>query len=173
MAAAAHRRWTSIEIAALEQMQAAKVAKPQIAAALGRTEASVQARIDVRRKSESARRLLGAGRGRIHDCKETSEPPPPPFVIRERAIRGLIDPVSYSAKVFGDPLPGYSGKDNKQRHLSVQDALEICALYNGRQGEMVALAASYGVEFGVIKRIIDGSWFNQLLPSNLRFKETV
>jgi hypothetical protein len=89
---------------------------------------------------------------------------PPPYVLRERLIRYSIPQTSLTQMVFHDPVAGYSALASKARKLSVQDALEICALYSGNRGEMVTLAASYGVSQPTVSRILDGSFFESLLP---------
>ena len=105
------------------------------------------------------------------DQTEMQAPPPPRYVLKEREIRRRIPPASFTAKTFGDPLPGYSGKDNVRRKLSVQDALEICSLHTGRRGEVITLAASYRVSRTTILNVLDGSWFDHLLPSSPKFSD--
>jgi hypothetical protein len=89
---------------------------------------------------------------------------PPAYVLRERVIRYSIPQTSLTQMVFHDPVAGYSALASKARKLSVQDALEICALYTGNRGEIVTLAASYGVSQPTVSRILDGSFFESLLP---------
>lgn len=96
-----------------------------------------------------------------HDAFQVA---PPRYVLKEREIRRQIPPASFTAKMFGDPLPGYSGKDNMRRRISVQDALEICALYNGKPAEIIALARSYKVSEATIYSVVRGEWFDRLLP---------
>ena len=56
------------------------------------------------------------------------------------------------------------------RHISVQDALEICALYTGRTGDILTLAATYKISQPTVARIVDGEWFEQLLPRRQGFR---
>jgi len=97
--------------------------------------------------------------------------PPPDYVLRERAIRLTIPPASLGAQLMGDPLPGYSARDNKRREVSVQDALEICALHSGAPGDTITLAKNYGVDQRTIQQIVSGNFFDQLIPSHLQFRE--
>lgn len=92
----------------------------------------------------------------------------PPYCLHERAVRWRIPPANLSAATFGDPKPGYTAHDNNCRRLSVHDAIEICALHNGKPGETIALAAMYRTSEGTIQDILNGSWFDRLLPPHMR-----
>jgi hypothetical protein len=104
----------------------------------------------------------------LHHEQENPEARPPEYVLRERSIRRRLNPTTHTAKVCGDPLPGYSHLDTLHHFISVQDALEICALYSGHPGEIVALAVMYEVSDRLIQQVISGDWFDHLLPKNMR-----
>lgn len=158
---AAARRWTPSEISLYEERRAQKVDNKTIAAELGRSLTSVVMR--------GQRGSVRASQKRIRELYETRislEPQfvvPPAYVKRERSIRLSIPPISTTQVVLADPVEGYSALDSKRRHISVQDALEICALHTGRRGEKYALASTYAVSVRTIEVILSGEFFERLL----------
>lgn len=162
MAAAAAKRWTPDELSVLEARQKANVHPETIAKELGRTVSSVVNRI----YNPNKRRSEARARQAHHDIRvqhEYAEFPPPPYVLREREIRLNIEPTSVTQVMFADPLEGYSALDNKARKISVQDALEICALHTGKRGDIMNLAATYHVSTSTIQQILNGTFFDRLI----------
>lgn len=162
--AVVQRRWTPPELSVLDARRKAGVSAKAIAAELGRTRQSVITRMYIdNRRRHRARQHQEPTRIQI----EPQYVAPPPYVLRERVIRYSIPQTSVTQMVCRDPVAGYSALDSKARNLSVQDALEICALYTGKTGEMVALAKAYGVSREAISKILDGSFFERLLPGKV------
>lgn len=171
MAATAHKRWSESEIAYLEEHRYVVPVK-EMAIKLGRSVQSVHGRMVkdyARRRSATIRTEVGART----PIEIEMEVVPPAYVLHERKVRRSIPATSVTQVQFSDPIDGYSALDAKVRKISVQDALEICALYNGKHGEIVALAATYGVSVGTIRTILDGSFFDRLVPSKVVPREVV
>lgn len=166
MADSSQRRWTPVELSVLERRRAEKVSPRLIAEELGRTLSSVTMRCQIDNVRKCQRRI-----------RETREPVrenydddvrsvvPPVYVRRERDIRLSIPAVTVTQVVFADPVEGYSALATKSRKISVQDALEICALRPGLVGGDAELARMYEVSILTIRRILNGSFFERLLPS--------
>jgi hypothetical protein len=165
--AAVQRRWQPYEIDLLDRRRAECVSPLTIAEELGRTLPSVMTRIDI----DSRRRTRARRRGEVaqEPTRIQIEPQyvaPPAYVLRERVIRYSIPQTSLTQMVFRDPVNGYSALASKARKLSVQDALEICALYTGKRGEMITLAASYSVSPAMVSRVLGGQFFESLLRTD-------
>lgn len=165
MAGSVQRRWTPVELSVLERRRAEKVSPKLIAEELGRTLSSVTMRCQIDNVRKCQRRL----REEMPKVPETDDHfarvVPPTYVRRERTIRLSIPPTSVTQTVFADPVEGYSALANKARKISVQDALEICALRPGLVGGDAELARMYDVSVFTIRRILDGSFFERLLPT--------
>lgn len=159
---AAARRWTPSEILLFEKRRAEKVDLNTIAAELGRSLGSVTMRGQISNVRKCQRRLRELDAGRV--ALEAQYVVPPAYVMRERQIRLSIPSTSSTQVFFADPVDGYSALASKRRNnISVQDALEICALYNGARGEIVALAATYRITSKTIRSILNGEFFERLL----------
>jgi hypothetical protein len=158
---AAARRWTPSEILLFEKRRAEKVDLNTIAVELGRSLGSVTMRGQISNVRKCQRRLRELDAGRV--AAEAQYVVPPSYVMRERQIRLSIPSTSSTQVFFADPVDGYSALASKRRKISVQDALEICALYNGSRGEIVALAATYGITSKTIRSILNGEFFERLL----------
>ncbi len=161
--AAAAKRWTAFEINLLKVRREQKVAPKIIAEELGRSVSSVTMRCQIDNVRKCQRRL------RVIDSEprqqvEVQWVVPPQYVRRERDIRLSIPAQSVTQLIFSDPVEGYSALANKSRKISVQDALEICALYTGKASDIQSLAQAYGISHMTIRQIIDGSFFERLLP---------
>lgn len=159
------KRWTAFEINLLEARRAQKVAPKAIAEELGRSVSSVTMRCQINNVRKCQRRL------RLIDSEprqqvEVQWVVPPQYVRREREIRLSIPAQSVTQLIFSDPVEGYSALANKNRKISVQDALEICALNTGKPDDVQSLARAYGISHMTIRQILDGSFFDRLLPSN-------
>jgi hypothetical protein len=164
VSAAIQKRWTPHELNVLDQRRDAGVAPRFIARELHRSVASVVNRIQRPYKRRLAAKLRE--RCGLPDRRVQFEPQyvaPPPYVLRERVIRYSIPQTSLTQMVFHDPVAGYSALAAKARKLSVQDALEICALYTGKRGEIITLAASYSVSPAMVSRVLGGQFFESLL----------
>jgi hypothetical protein len=164
MGAHPHTRWAAHEIAVLENRKAAKADPRSVASELGRTLQSVLYRWNIGRHRVRNARLRAAfgpppPRADLDDYIR-----PPNYVLREREIRRAIPRTSITQVMFSDPVQGYSALDNKVRRISVQDALEICSLHNGEYGGQLALAKTYRVSPKIVREILDGSFFDRLLP---------
>lgn len=160
VAAAVQRRWKPHEIGLLARRREERVEPVCIAEELGRTLGSVMTRINIdNRRRHRARQHQEPTRIQI----EPQYVAPPAYVLRERVIRYSIPETSLTQRVFHDPVAGYSALASKARKLSVQDALEICALYTGKRGEIITLAATYSISVTMIQRVLDGSFFETLL----------
>jgi hypothetical protein len=127
-----------------------------------------------RAERERTRRREWERKNKLNDTKRirlevsyNPEEAPPDYVLREREIRSQILHDTYTARACGDPLPGYTAKDNKARRLSVQDALEIRALYTTADRPIISRA--YSVDGATILQIITGQWFERLLPNHKHF----
>lgn len=155
---AARRKWTEEETATLISRK--REPYEVLAEALGRPIGSVKARCNLLglRPKQSERIPLPLD----------SAVQVPAVCIYERSIRYRIPPANLAAATFGDPKPGYTACDNNARKLSVQDAIEIGALYSGHPGDVIALAATYRTSTYTVEEIISGVWFDKLLPEHMR-----
>lgn len=169
MAATAARRWTPFEISVLDKRTIEKVDPSLIAAELGRTISSVVNRV----QRPNKRRFDIASRAALptYVQEDTQYVVPPPYVRRERDIRLSIPAVTVTQVIFCDPVEGYSALASRSRRISVQDALEICAIYTGLPGDISRLSHEYKVSTTTIRLIIDGSFFERLLPHRDRRNE--
>jgi hypothetical protein len=125
----AHKRWTEAEIVYLDEHRHTRTAQ-QIADHLGRSYQSVNGRMQkdyARRRSANIRAELGPR------VPMDIEFVPPAFVLHERQVRASIPRTTVTQVIFADPVEGYSALDTKVRKISVQDALEICALLKSRK----------------------------------------
>lgn len=164
MAASAQQRWTPSEISLFEKRIAEKVDLETIAAELGRTVGSVRMRGQIDNVRKCQRRYREDNESlRRHVEVEVQWVVPPTYVRRERDIRLSIPSTSVTQVIFADPVEGYSALASRARKISVQDALEICALYTGARGQVTQLAREYNVSDMTVKRILDGSFFERLL----------
>lgn len=165
--AVVQKRWTFSESRELESMRGENVFF--LAKRFGRSIHSIKAKLERKQRMALARAYAYDTHTRL--SLEPIEAPPPAYVLRERSIRRQLNPDSNTAKICGDPLPGYTAGDTKARHISVQDALEMRALYSGRAGEIIALATAYKISPPTVSTIIDGEWFERLLPRRKGFRE--
>ena len=172
MAAIAQKRWTKAEVNLFDLRRAAEVPTRLIAEELGRSFCSVHARVQ-RPNTKKHRERMRALEAPERIVEEPIEPPPPAYVLRERDIRLSIPATSLTQVQFRDPVEGYSALASRARNISVQDALEICALYTGKRGEFVALADIYGISRSSVESIINGSFFEKLIPAKLVPREVV
>lgn len=165
MAGSAQRRWTPVELSVLAARRAQKVPPKLIAQELGRTVSSVTMRCQIEnvRKCQRKLRLDNESTRKQADI-EVQWVVPPTYVRRERDIRLSIPATSVTQVIFADPVEGYSALATRVRKISVQDALEICALYRGLPGDVSELARDYNVSVYTVRRILDGSFFERLLP---------
>lgn len=92
-------KWTRDEIAKLRSMRRKKWSRKKIAAALGRTEGSVEGKIN-----DLDRPMIPAG---------MPGPRPSQAELSDREKRLDIPPRDLTAWFFGDPLPGYSALDRR------------------------------------------------------------
>lgn len=165
MTASAQKRWTPIELGVLEKRRAEKVPLKLIAQELGRTVKSISMRVHIKSVRKCQRRLrLDNEPTRKQAEIEVQWVVPPTYVRRERDIRLSIPATSVTQVIFADPVEGYSALATRVRKISVQDALEICALYRGLPGEVSQLARDYNVTVFTVRKILDGSFFERLLP---------
>jgi hypothetical protein len=164
MAGSSQKRWTPVELRILETRRAQKVEPKMIAEELGRTINSVVMRcqIDNRRRWRARQHRDEPARVQI----EAQYVAPPAYVTRERDIRLSIPRRSATAVVFCDPVEGYSGLETRFRKISVQDALEICAMSTGDRTEIAEFAKAYFVSPFTIKSILSGDFFELLLPKS-------
>lgn len=161
MSAATAKRWTPAEINLFDQRQAEKVDLKSIALELGRSLGSVTMRGQLRNVRKCQQRLREHNFARIQI--EPQFVVPPVYVRRERDIRLSIPSTSVTQVIFADPVEGYSALHTKRRKISVQDALEIRALYTGKRGEIIALAGAYQISPHTISLILSGEFFERLL----------
>lgn len=170
MAASTQRRWTPFEINLLNIRRAEKVEPKRIAEELGRTLSSVTMRCQIDNVRKCQRRLRQESAVNREQV-EVQWVVPPPYVRRERDIRLSIPAVSVTQLIFADPVEGYSALASKARKITVQDALEICASHTGLPSDAARLAREYGVSLMTIRKIVDGSFFERLLPHRDRRQE--
>lgn len=167
------RPWLGHEDATIKRRVNEGANLAQIARELGRPEGSIHRHWkDIKRRDRGT--ILHASQpSKLSWAYELGyiQIPPPDYVLRERAIRLAIPPASLSAELLGDPLPGYSARDSKARDLSVQDALEIRALHSAAAGDTITLAKNYGVDQRLIVSVLNGSFFDRLIPSHVHFRE--
>lgn len=171
MAAAAARRWTPSEISVLTKRTAEKIDPSLIAAELGRTLSSIVNRVQRPNKRRAETRLRALFNVAPREQEPAQHVVPPVYVRRERDIRLSIPSTSVTQVIFADPVEGYSALATKARKISVQDALEICALYTGLPGDISDLARTYEITPFTIRQILNGSFFEKLLPSRLSRRE--
>lgn len=128
-----------------------------------------------RAERERTRRREWERKNKLNDTKRirlevtyNPEQAPPDYVLREREIRSQILHETYTASHCGDPKPGYTAGDNKARKLSVQDALEIRALYSS--ADRVLISRTYCISSETLLHVITGQWFERLLPGHRKFR---
>lgn len=126
----APRRWSVEETAELERLRADGLTYEQIAAAMNRTKASCKERFRWINMSESEREIKNtrnfyARNGNVDPARVRRRRVPftaPTDVFAERHQR-INAPRSLTAIFCGDPAPGFSALDRKQR--GIQDAPHI------------------------------------------------
>lgn len=172
--AAVAKRWTPEEDALLEAHRGSAMDKSiveRLAVQLGRSPASIRSHMQLptRRARDARLRLVADNAPKV--TEEYPELPPPVFVIRERAIRLSIVPKTVTQAALRDPPSGYSALATKMRKLSVQDALEICALHDGTRRGIADLALIYSTTTYMIEKVISGEFFDRLDPRNPNYRE--
>lgn len=103
------RRWGKTEIATAQSMRGAgECTLEEIATHLHRPISSVHEMLGRLKKDEAA--VIE----KAPEIPTSTYDPIPDAVLRDRERRYGIEPRSIGARVFGDPLPGYSALDEKR-----------------------------------------------------------
>lgn len=116
------RKWTDEEVAALLKLKTNSMPLRTLALRLGRTTTSITEKLRLinmtqhdRQKRRDRINMHRYGRYAMKTHHIVAAPRPAPDALAERDIRLSIAPRDLTAVLLGDPLPGYSALDRRQR----------------------------------------------------------